>query len=236
AAWSDVARLIAHEIKNPLTPIQLAAERLKRRYLVQIEKDPATFQTCIDTIVRQVDYIGRMVGEFSSFARMPEPVMVENDLVALCQQNLFLQKEAFPEITFHFEPGVEALWMVCDAYQIGQVLTNLLKNAAESVQERLASSPLLPGEIWVELEVKEQHFHLILTDNGVGFPKEGRERLSEPYMTTKASGTGLGLAIVKKIVEDHGGGVFLRDRKEGPGAQVVLFLKKQIKDASFHVP
>ncbi|MGL5720088.1 MAG: ATP-binding protein [Alphaproteobacteria bacterium] len=231
AAWSDVARLIAHEIKNPLTPIQLAAERLKRRYLVQIEKDPATFQTCIDTIVRQVDYIGRMVGEFSSFARMPEPVMVENDLVALCQQNLFLQKEAFPKITFHFEPGIEALWMVCDAYQIGQVLTNLLKNAAESVQERLASSPLPPGEIWVELEVKEQHFHLILTDNGVGFPKEGRERLSEPYMTTKASGTGLGLAIVKKIVEDHGGGVFLRDRKEGPGAQVVLFFKKQIKDA-----
>ncbi|HXY97212.1 MAG TPA: PAS domain-containing sensor histidine kinase [Steroidobacteraceae bacterium] len=218
AAWADVARRIAHEIKNPLTPIQLSAERLKRKYAKDIRNDPDTFATCTDTIIRHVGDIGRMVDEFSSFARMPTPVIRDEDLVDLVRQAVFLQRTAAPEIRFTLDIP-PALRLSCDARQVSQAMINLLKNAAESIQAREADAP--PGEIAVRIVEGPGQTALVVEDNGRGLPQEGRERLTEPYVTTRAKGTGLGLAIVKKIMEDHRGELLLEDR-EGGGARVML--------------
>ena len=227
AAWSDVARKIAHEIKNPLTPIQLSAERLKRRYLEEIKTDPETFQTCIDTIVRQVQQIGKLVAEFSSFARMPVPSMKEENIVELASQAVFLQKQAYKNIKFTLSiPESPILWE-CDAQQISQVLTNLLQNAIDSLEAfyKLEKSPS-PNGIGAHVRLKvwltEGGISVSIEDNGPGFPKSGREHLTEPYFTTREKGTGLGLAIVAKIVEDHQGKLFLEDSEELGGALVRL--------------
>jgi two-component system, NtrC family, nitrogen regulation sensor histidine kinase NtrY len=218
AAWADVARRIAHEIKNPLTPIQLSAERLKRKYLREIRNDPETFTTCTDTIIRHVGDIGRMVDEFSSFARMPAPVMKDEDLVEIVRQAAFLQRAASPEIAIALDIP-QSLRFSCDARQVSQALVNLLKNAAESIQARDGGAP--PARIVIRIIEAAGQTSLIVEDNGRGLPAEGRERLAEPYVTTRAKGTGLGLAIVKKIMEDHRGELILEDR-EGGGARVML--------------
>ena len=223
AAWSDIARRIAHEIKNPLTPIQLAAERLKRKYVGQITNDPETFQVCTDTIVRHVGDIGRMVDEFSAFARMPAPVMRKEDVGKLVEQAIFLQRTAQTNVQFTYQPPKEPLVLACDGRQVGQALTNLIKNAIESIEGRHqrdgAAAP--DGAIQVALRSKGGNCVIEITDNGRGLPDTNRHRLTEPYVTTRERGTGLGLAIVKKIMEDHGGDLTLRDR-EGGGAVVSL--------------
>ncbi|HEX9556930.1 MAG TPA: ATP-binding protein, partial [Reyranella sp.] len=231
AAWGDVARRIAHEIKNPLTPIQLSAERLKRRYLKQIKDDPETFSICTDTIIRQVGDIGRMVDEFSSFARMPRPTVQPEDAKELCQQALFLQRSGNPEIRYVSALPDHPVPLVCDRRQIAQVLTNILKNAAEAIEGRQAGPgrTLPPGEITLTLRDDDATVHIIVEDNGNGLPKEGRDRLTEPYMTTRSKGTGLGLAIVKKIMEDHGGHLVLDDR-EGGGARISLVFRRDAKE------
>ncbi len=224
AAWADVARRIAHEIKNPLTPIQLAAERLKRRYLKQVTSDPETFQICTDTIIRQVAEIGRMVDEFSSFARMPEPVPADQDLCELVRQTVFLQRNAAPDVAFDCDlPDHPVVW-ACDSRQIGRALLNLLQNATDAIEARLAGDDAEgpAGEIRVHLEDREGGLLIAVEDNGCGLPKKQRHRLTEPYMTTRTRGTGLGLAIVRKIMEDHGGRVLLEDGAGG-GARVSLF-------------
>ena len=214
AAWGDVARRIAHEIKNPLTPIQLSAERLRRRYLKQIKDDPETFVTCTDTIIRQVGDIGRMVDEFSSFARMPRPTVQPEDAKELCQQSLFLQRNGNAEIQYKSNLPSQAVPLICDRRQLGQVLTNILKNAAEAIEGREAppGETLPRGEISLDLKDEGASVSIVIEDNGKGLPQEGRDRLTEPYMTTRSKGTGLGLAIVKKIMEDHGGALVLEDR------------------------
>jgi two-component system nitrogen regulation sensor histidine kinase NtrY len=222
AAWSDVARRIAHEIKNPLTPIQLSAERLKRKYSRQIVQDPETFADCTDTIIRHVGDIGRMVDEFSSFARMPAPLIKEEDLVQLVRQAVFLQRTSTPEIRFAVDVPDRAP-LACDARQVSQALINILKNAAESILGREGAAP--PGEIAVAVGVGPQQVTVAVSDNGRGLPSEGRDRLTEPYVTTRAKGTGLGLAIVKKIMEDHHGELLLEDR-EGGGARVRLVFNR----------
>jgi two-component system, NtrC family, nitrogen regulation sensor histidine kinase NtrY len=231
AAWGDVARRIAHEIKNPLTPIQLSAERLKRRYLKQIKDDPETFSICTDTIVRQVGDIGRMVDEFSSFARMPRPAVKPEDAKELCQQALFLQRNGNPEIRYVSTLPDHAVPLLCDRRQIAQVLTNILKNSAEAIEgrEARAGEMLPPGEITLALRDDDTTVRIVVEDNGKGLPKEGRERLTEPYMTTRSKGTGLGLAIVKKIMEDHGGHLVLDDR-EGGGARISLVFRRDAKE------
>jgi two-component system nitrogen regulation sensor histidine kinase NtrY len=236
AAWGDVARRIAHEIKNPLTPIQLSAERLKRRYLKQIKEDPETFTTCTDTIVRQVGDIGRMVDEFSSFARMPRPTVQPEDAKELCQQALFLQRNGNAGIRYTAALPDHRVPLICDRRQVGQVLTNTLKNAAEAIEGREAKpgETLPPGEISLSLLDEGTTVRIIVEDNGKGLPVEGRERLTEPYMTTRSKGTGLGLAIVKKIMEDHGGLLALEDR-EGGGARISLVFRRDAKEiASAH--
>ncbi len=219
AAWADVARRIAHEIKNPLTPIQLSAERLKRKYLKQIETDRDIFTSCTDTIIRHVGDIGRMVDEFSSFARMPAPVIREVDLVEIVRQTVFLQRTATPEIRFDLDLPPPPLTLACDARQVSQALVNLMKNAAESIQGR--DDAREPGMIRVHAQALKGQTIVSVEDNGRGLPQEGRDRLTEPYVTTRTKGTGLGLAIVKKIMEDHHGELVLEDR-DGGGARVRL--------------
>jgi two-component system nitrogen regulation sensor histidine kinase NtrY len=217
AAWADVARRIAHEIKNPLTPIQLAAERLRRRFGKEIQTDPATFERLTDTIVRQVGDLRRMVDEFSSFARMPKPVFHEEALIDICRQAVFLHEIAHPTITFSIEAPDPRLQLVCDRRQLGQALTNLVKNAVEAVEAK--GEP--DGTICVSMKKdSDSTITLTVSDNGIGLPKE-RDRLAEPYMTTRERGTGLGLAIVKKIVEEHGGTLDFSDR-EGGGTVIII--------------
>jgi two-component system nitrogen regulation sensor histidine kinase NtrY len=231
AAWGDVARRIAHEIKNPLTPIQLSAERLKRRYLKQIKEDPETFSICTDTIIRQVGDIGRMVDEFSSFARMPRPTVKPEDAKELCQQSLFLQRQGNPDIRYVSTLPDRPVPLICDRRQVSQVLTNILKNSAEAIEGREAApgQTLPPGEIALSLRDDDATVRIIVDDNGKGLPKEDRGRLTEPYMTTRSKGTGLGLAIVKKIMEDHGGYLALDDR-EGGGARISLVFRRDAKE------
>ncbi len=223
AAWADVARRIAHEIKNPLTPIQLSAERLKRKYLDEIKNDPETFRICTETIIRHVNEIGRMVDEFSSFARMPAPVMRLEDLGELVRETTFLQRNARPEIRFSTIVPAKPAQVMLDRRQVGQALTNLLQNAIDAIQGRepQGAEALPPGEILVRLSEDEGRPLVTVEDNGKGLPAENRDRLAEPYVTTRAKGTGLGLAIVKKIMEDHGGELILADRSGG-GASVSL--------------
>jgi two-component system nitrogen regulation sensor histidine kinase NtrY len=215
AAWADMARRIAHEIKNPLTPIQLSAERLKRRYAKQISQDTESFDKCVETIIRQVDHIGTLVGEFSAFARMPSPNMKPENLVRICKEEIFLQQQAHPEIQFDFVSSLPSLPFSCDRAQMGQVLTNLLKNASEAIEAKGSTA----GHIQISLKDDDRKIILIVSDNGIGLPSEGRERLTEPYVTFREKGTGLGLAIVKKIIEDHGGTLSFHDGALG-GAEI----------------
>ncbi len=229
AAWGDVARRIAHEIKNPLTPIQLSAERLRRKYLGEVSSTPEVFDKCTETIIRQVNDIGRMVDEFSSFARMPKPVIAREDLRELVRAAVFPQKVTFPDIDFEVETPDEPSFVDCDGRLIVQALSNLIKNAGESISARAAEPGRgYPGRIRIEIEQAQDAVQLSITDNGVGLPSTERHRLTEPYMTTRAKGTGLGLAIVKKIAEEHGGALsFTDDGSLGPsGARMTMILPR----------
>ena len=222
AAWKDVARRIAHEIKNPLTPIQLSAERIRRKYRKDITSDLETFDRCTETIIRQVGDIGRMVDEFSAFARMPAPRFAPADLTELLRQSVFAQRFVDSEITIALEEPAAEVWVNCDVRMVGQALTNILKNAGEAVAARRLVQPDPPGRISATLVSDEDDLCLIIEDNGVGLPARDRDRLTEPYVTTREKGTGLGLAIVKRIMEDHEGELTLTDARQGPGARVVL--------------
>ena len=219
AAWADVARRIAHEIKNPLTPIQLSAERLKRRFSREITSDPESFTQCADTIVRHVGDIGRMVDEFSTFARMPVPIMRAESLERIAREAMVLQRVAAQKIDWQIEIENPELKAVCDRRLMGQALTNLLQNAADAVAMR-------PGAKSVKLRIYAHGKDAVLSvaDDGVGLPEQDRARLTEPYVTHKPKGTGLGLAIVRKIMEDHGGRLELAEAPDGPGAVVSLIL------------
>ena len=216
SAWADVARRIAHEIKNPLTPIQLSAERLRRKYKKEISTDPEIFEQCTQTIIRQVGDIGRMVDEFSSFARMPQPVMGDEDICELIKHAVFLQRVANPQITYALLVPDAGLTVECDGRLVSQALTNVLKNAGEAVRARFGiegeEDQLADGgRIEIRVVQDGNRVAVEVADNGVGLPKEDRNRLTEPYVTKRAKGTGLGLAIVKKIMEDHKGAISLED-------------------------
>jgi len=222
AAWSDVARRIAHEIKNPLTPIQLAAERLRRKYLHEVESDPDTFVACTDTIIRQVSDIGQLVDEFSAFARMPSPVMRNENLGQICRQAIFLHSNARRDVEFITEIPEGKVELRCDGRQVGQALTNLLQNAVESIEARHADeTDSSAGRIRVAVSAGDRSVSVVVEDNGIGLPRDEMHRLTEPYVTSREKGTGLGLAIVKKIMEDHDGDLILENRAEG-GARITL--------------
>lgn len=229
AAWSDVARRIAHEIKNPLTPIALSAERLKKKYASQITQEKETFDRYIDTISRQVSYIGEMVREFSEFARMPDAVMHRENLNELCEEAIFLQKNANPGISMDLVSGEEENFIYCDSSQISQILTNLLLNAVDSIHALKEKNNDLIGKITVELESTKDHIVLQVDDNGEGFPQDSREKLLDPYVTHREKGTGLGLAIVRRIVEAHNGTIGLED-SPSKGARVrIVFPRSELQ-------
>ncbi len=222
SAWADVARRIAHEIKNPLTPIQLSAERIRRKYGKVIVTDREVFDQCTATIVRQVDDIKRMVDEFSSFARMPKPTMGEEDIVETVRQVVFMMRIAHPHIDIVEDLPTAPVVIPFDRRLVSQALTNIVKNATEAIAAVPESER---GHSRIEVGLKETNDGFLLldvTDTGKGFPVEGRQRLLEPYMTTREGGTGLGLPIVSKILEEHGGGLELLDNPAGRGGRVRL--------------
>ena len=204
SAWADIARRIAHEIKNPLTPIQLSAERLRRKYGKVIVEDAAVFEQCTATIVRQVDDIKRMVDEFSRFARMPKPVIAAEDVADTVRQVVFLMRVGHPDIDFEVELPAEAMPARFDRRLISQALTNIVKNATEAIGA-VPAAELGRGHIKVSAQRDGKDVVIDVIDNGIGLPKENRARLLEPYVTTREKGTGLGLAIVGRILEEHGG-------------------------------
>ncbi|MEL6479923.1 MAG: PAS domain-containing sensor histidine kinase [Pseudomonadota bacterium] len=242
AAWGDVARRVAHEIKNPLTPIQLSADRMRRKFAGRLGEDGAQLERMLDVITRQAGEIRRMVDAFSRFARMPEPVMAREDLGELVREAVLLQEGARGEggeavhITYETVLPEGPVPLAADRGLLGQCLTNLLQNAADAIEARHEKGTLEgPGQIRVRLTEKGRGWRLDIADNGIGLPEEGRDRLTDPYVTTRKKGTGLGLAIVRKIVEQHGGTMALGDApgrwKGGPldGAQATLRLPKPLE-------
>jgi two-component system, NtrC family, nitrogen regulation sensor histidine kinase NtrY len=219
SAWGDVARRIAHEIKNPLTPIQLSAERIRRKFGKSITEDKAVFEQCTDTIVRQVDDIRRMVDEFSRFARMPKPVIEGEDVADTVRQAVFLMRVGHPDVDIEADIKEEPLRAKFDRRLISQALTNIIKNATEAI-EAVPAGELKRGRIDVIAARENDDIVIDVIDNGIGLPKVSRARLLEPYVTTREKGTGLGLAIVGRVLEDHGGRIELHDASEmRPGAR-----------------
>jgi two-component system nitrogen regulation sensor histidine kinase NtrY len=234
SAWADVARRIAHEIKNPLTPIQLSAERLKRKFGRAIGEDREVFDQCTDTIIRQVGDIGRMVDEFSSFARMPKPAFAPGNLADTIKDAVFLIQVSQPDIDFQVELDDKPLSGRFDARLIGQAITNLVKNGTEGIAA-LPTGEQAKGRILVRSYVRDDAIVVDVIDNGIGLPQENRSRLLEPYVTTREKGTGLGLAIVRKIVEEHGGTLELLDAPavaEGGHGACVRITLPSVDDAS----
>ncbi|MGV1757657.1 PAS domain-containing sensor histidine kinase [Rhizobium sp. P44RR-XXIV] len=233
-AWADVARRIAHEIKNPLTPIQLSAERIRRRFGKNIaDVDRPVFDQCTDTIIRQVGDIGRMVDEFSSFARMPKPTMEPSDLRDILRDSVFLREMGNNHVKFERDLGDERLEGMFDARMLGQAFGNLIKNAVESIEGVPSEEAREQPKVLVRasLDQDRDRFTVDVIDNGRGLPVENRHSILEPYMTMREKGTGLGLAIVKKIIEDHGGQIELHDAPadfdQGKGAMIRVHLPRR---------
>ena len=226
AAWADIARRIAHEIKNPLTPIQLAAERLGAKYKPEGEKEKEAFSTYVDTIIRQVDDIGRLVNEFSSFARMPAPVMAHHDLVEIVSSQIALLKPGHTDVQFTLnDHDMGEVGLICDDGLLRQAITNLLQNAIDALVE----TNIKNKQINIELLQNDHHITVKISDNGPGLPEDKIDDLTKPYVTLRENGTGLGLAIVNKIIEDHSGELTLGNATDGDnlnGAVVQLIFQR----------
>ena len=221
-AWQDIARKIAHEIKNPLTPIQLSAERIRNKYQKEIVDNPEIFNACIETIIRQVKSIGNLVTEFSDFARMPEPKIERVDMVGLMKQSVFLQSNAHKDIQFIQRYDLAEYFCYIDPSQINRVILNLIQNAINSIIENNSKTDKFIGHIMVTFAVNNETMFISIEDDGIGFSDSAMEKALEPYYTTRENGTGLGLAIVNKIVVDHGGKIILGTSQELGGAKVLL--------------
>ena len=231
-AWRDIARRIAHEIKNPLTPIQLSADRIRRKYTKKLGNNSERFQEYIDVITRQVSDIHRMVDEFSRFARLPEPEMKKEDIRELISQALILQREGRPEMSYDMHLPDAPTYALCDRALINQCLINLLENATDSVAMRVSEKPKPPGRIVVELSASSHGYRISVIDNGIGLPKKNRRQLTEPYVTHRIGGTGLGLAVISRILEQHSGKLVLGDANgafEQTGARVEIHLPNSVK-------
>jgi two-component system, NtrC family, nitrogen regulation sensor histidine kinase NtrY len=224
AAWADVARRVAHEIKNPLTPIKLSAERLRKKFAPEDGAQRESFNKYLDTITRHLSDIGNIVEEFASFARMPAPRLGEVALKPLLEKAIFSSETIHPEIAFDLQMNEDGLMFTCDEGQLNQVMTNLLKNAAEGLERRENSDR--QGHISIQCYADSETITVHVVDNGVGFPEELLHKLTEPYVTTRSKGTGLGLAIVKKIIEDHKGTITLSNAPSGGAVVTMVFPRR----------
>ncbi len=222
AAWSDVARRVAHEVKNPLTPIQLAAERLKRKYGPQITDSPEVFHECIENISRQVGYLKSLISEFSSFAQLPIPILKKNNLVDLLKNALVLQKTVYTEIDFNIKSPEEKIIIDCDEKLLFQVFTNLVKNAVESIHQNIKNKKIQTGKLQIKVTTAFDKATVEFIDNGMGFDFKSNKNFFDPYITDKSEGTGLGLSIVKKIIEDHKGQITLQNNQNKNGADIKI--------------
>tara|TARA_R110002050_G_scaffold847_5_gene5997 strand:- start:5005 stop:7200 length:2196 start_codon:yes stop_codon:yes gene_type:complete len=222
AAWSDVARRVAHEVKNPLTPIQLAAERLKRKYGPQITDSPEVFNECIENISRQVGYLKSLISEFSSFAQLPIPILKKNNLVDLLKNALVLQKTVYTEIDFNIKYPEEEIIIDCDEKLLFQVFTNLVKNAVESIHQNIKNKKIQTGKLQIKVTTAFDKATVEFIDNGMGFDFKSNKNFFDPYITDKSEGTGLGLSIVKKIIEDHKGQITLQNNQNKNGADITI--------------
>lgn len=231
AAWSDVARRIAHEIKNPLTPIQLCAERLKKKYINEIKHDPEKFEQYANTIIRHVGDIGQIVEEFVEFARIPSPKMKKNNINDILSNALFEQENTFKNIEYSIKTDLKNCLVLCDASLIGQALLNILKNSAESINAKLLTHKKFNGLIQILLTKVDNCVEIKVVDNGLGFDSNLLDRIFEPYITTKESGTGLGMSIVKKIIEDHGGKIQIGNTQDGAFVKFNLFIYQEKSNA-----
>jgi two-component system nitrogen regulation sensor histidine kinase NtrY len=227
--WADIAKKIAHEIKNPLTPIQLSAERLKRRYSKKIEDSPEIFDNCIDTIIRQVGQIQHLVNEFSAFARMPEPIIKEENITHLCGQLIQFYQEAHPKIIFSFHSNAKQIILYCDERQFIQLISNLVQNCIECLTENEVPNKI--PKIHLYLKNNGDKVIMIFEDNGIGFLPNTQHKLLDPYFTTRPKGTGLGLAIVSKIITDHSGSIsFGKSTMEGAKVEITFPINQRIKN------
>jgi len=226
ATWSDVARRIAHEVKNPLTPILLSTERLNDKFLPQIQEGKETFQKYVETISRQVRHVRDLINEFSEFARMPSPKFVEYNVTDVCQSVIQLYKTAYPRIEFNVLDTVKSPFIFIDPEQIERALSNLVKNSAEILQNSDNTEPTV--NLLIQ-QGEEEIIDLIIEDNGPGFPGGDYEKLLDPYVSYKEMGTGLGLAIVKKTMEEHGGKIILSTSSLGGASVCLRFFKKNDK-------
>ena len=224
AAWADVARRVAHEIKNPLTPIQLSAERLRKKYAEQTS-DVENFNKYTDTITRHVRDIGKMVDEFVSFARMPAPVFKMDDLCNILRKSMFSEQVAHADIAYTLTLPDTPLMLECDEAQLNQVFSNILKNAAESIEVRVKNAPQPQGKIDIKAFMTENRTIVEIRDNGTGFPADRIQQMMTPYVTTRSRGTGLGLAIVKKTMEDHKGAIQLENQASGGACITLTFMR-----------
>ena len=231
AAWGDIARRIAHEIKNPLTPIQLSAERIRRKFSPKLANDSDELERMTNVIVRQTGDLRLIIDEFSKFARLPQPKKTDEDLVTVINSVVLLQESGHPDIRFTTNLPDTPIVLQIDRTLISQALINLIKNSGEAIETRIKKmSSSIIGEIRVKLKQGQNNVFIAIEDNGVGLPRD-RARLFEPYVTTRDKGTGLGLAIVKKIIEEHGGNLLMEDAPEFEdatfcGARVVVELPK----------
>jgi two-component system nitrogen regulation sensor histidine kinase NtrY len=227
SAWRDIARKIAHEIKNPLTPIQLSAERLKSKYAKEVVTQPEVFESCISTIVRQVNCIGRLVTEFSDFARMPNPTFENVDLTKLVKEIVFMHANANTRIRFHQDYGKEQLTCEIDQDQINRMVVNILQNAVNAITESANGHDEIIGNVLLRIWERGGAVHMTIDDDGPGFSDTSLEKALDPYYTTRSAGTGLGLSIVHKVITDHAGEIALGRSQLLSGASVAILLPKK---------
>jgi len=226
-AWENVARKLAHEIKNPLTPIQLTIDRLKNKYSNMINpSDKNNFETYLQIIIKQINQIENLVNEFSDFARMPKPILKENNLVNIINDNISLLKEIDLSVNFNFKYDIENFLFICDLEQLSRVFLNLIKNSMESINERYAKNPEFTKKIDIELLNKSDYIEFIIIDNGIGFSEKNLQNILKPYFTTKSKGSGLGLSIVNKIINDHNGTI--KFFKKEIGAKIIINFQKNV--------
>ena len=226
-AWGNLSRKLAHEIKNPLTPIQLTIDRIKNKYSEQItNQDQDSFHENLKIINNQIKQIENLVNEFSNFARMPKPVLKDNNLIMILKENIKLISELDQSIKIDFSYKKEKIIFKCDKEQIGRAFLNLIKNSIESIQQKTDKKGNFQKKILIEINQNNDHIIFKLIDNGIGFNflKDDIRKILNPYYTTKKNGTGLGLSIVNKIINDHDGEIFFKSTSSG--AKIEINLRK----------